>query len=659
LVREIQDFREATHSPPSLVSSPPPTQASIRIPGFLMLVWLAGVVVMGVVVVRRTLLWRLWQQQEDGSPERVARRFEAARAEMGLSREVELRWIPEGQSPVLCGLWRPTLLLPRGLGERLSAEQLRAVFLHELIHARRGDVWVNALQVGLQILWWWHPLLWLANARLRATREEVVDEEVAFRMGENSISYPEALLEVAKSAVFRPALNLGLLGIVESRSALRGRIQRLLANPPARMPRLGRWGYAGTMLLGLVLLPMAGGQSTTATSTLEPRAPVGVVTAVEVTWKPDGELQAGMPARIPTNDLLGWGVVVPWRDEEPWTETAQERPRSFVATPHAGNEASDPEGTTNEHDPGVSANGDATQLVTRTYRLDFSVVIPALEKRLGRNLGEDFGAWTAAIREAFEGVGFSMLPPNTMFITMRKAMLLVRGPAAQVAKVDQLLNELSARQPLVQIEARFLELSEEAFRFLPLSRASGDEEAMMDPNAQRFLTEAQHQKFMEAMKRREDVRDLAAPRVTALSGRMVEIRQSESATATNAPMYVVELKPEVLEDNHSIRLDTRVQWTKEIRLFAGGLDERAPGSNPVLGPSEWVYSPNRKAYASRSATNTVVLRDGYSQVLGDLGSEAPPFGLKRVIVLLKAVLIDPAGNRVHPWGHPPPIDLSR
>jgi beta-lactamase regulating signal transducer with metallopeptidase domain len=657
LVREIPDTREATPFLPSFVPSSPPTQASIRMPGFLMLVWLAGVVVMGAVVVRRTLLWRRWQQQEAELPEWVTRRFDAVRAEVGFSRGVDLRGIPEGQSPVLCGLWRPTLLLPRGLGERLTAEQLRAVFLHELVHARRGDVWVNALQVGLQILWWWHPLLWLANARLRATREEVVDEEVAFRMGENSISYPEALLEVAKAAVFRPVFNLGLLGIVESRSALRVRIQRLLADPPARMPRLGRWGYAGTVLLGLVLLPMAGGQSTTSDSVIEPRPPVGVVTGVEVTWKPGGEYQAGMPAGIPTHDLLGRGVVVPWRDEEPWTETAQERPRSFVATRHAGNEASDPERTTIEPDPGVSATDDGTKLVTRTYRLDYSVVIPALEKRLGRNLGEDFGAWTAAIREAFEGVGFSMLPPNAMFITLRKAMLMVRGPEAQVAKVNQLLTELSARQSQVLIEARFLELTEEAFRSLPLDGNPVTEDAPVVSDTQRLLTDSQHRRLLEAVKRRGDVRELAAPRVVTLSGRRAEIRQSDAGT--NAPLYVVELRPEVLGTNYSIRLDTRVQWRQEVRLDSGSLEERVSGSNPVPGPSGWVYSPNRKAYVERSATNTVVLLDGDTQVLGDLGPEDPPFGLKRVIVLLKAVLIDAAGNPVHPWGNSPPIDLSR
>ncbi len=273
------------------------------------------------------------------------------------------------------------------------------------------------------------------------------------------------------------------------------------------------------------------------------------------------------------------------------------------------------------------------------------MVIPALEKRLGRNLGEDFGAWTAAIREEFEGVGFSMLPPNAMFITRRTELLMVRGPAAQVAKVDQLLSELGAHSPIVLIEARFLELTEEAFRSLPLAGMSVAGEAPVDPAGLRVLTESQHRTLLEAVKRRGDVRDLAAPRVTTLSGRSAEIRQSESAT--NALSYVVALRPEVLMNNHSIRLETRVQWTQSITPGPGSSERGGPESPSLPGPSGVVYATNAQGYVNRSATNTVVLGDGCAQVLGDLGPGEPPLGLKRVIVLVKAILIDPAGKRVH------------
>src|SRR5208283_3108871 len=119
--------------------------------------------------------------------------------------------------------------------EQLPLQQLRAVLLHELIHLWRGDVWVNCLQALLQLVYWWHPLLWLANARIRQIREEAVDDAVMLALRSEADSYAPTLLEVAKLALQRRAPSLGLVGILESRHALRWRIHRLLEfHPPRR-----------------------------------------------------------------------------------------------------------------------------------------------------------------------------------------------------------------------------------------------------------------------------------------------------------------------------------------------------------------------------------------------------------------------------------------
>ena len=159
------------------------------------------------------------------------------------------------QSPAVCGLFRPVILLPRSLAEHLPPAQLRAVLLHELFHLRRGDVWVNCAQALLQIVYWWHPLLWLANARIRRVREEAVDDAVMLALNEDAETYAPTLLEVAKLALHRPLASLGLVGILESRSSLRQRIERLMDfHPPrkagltlgsaARRPRLRGAGRA-------------------------------------------------------------------------------------------------------------------------------------------------------------------------------------------------------------------------------------------------------------------------------------------------------------------------------------------------------------------------------------------------------------------------------
>src|SRR5207249_2149166 len=118
--------------------------------------------------------------------------------------------------------------------EKLAPSQLRAVLLHELTHLRNGDVWINCFQSLVQIVFWWHPLVWLANSRIRKVREEVVDDAVRVALGEDAETYAPTLLEVARLSLARPLATLGLVGILESRHALRQRVERIVNFPVPR-----------------------------------------------------------------------------------------------------------------------------------------------------------------------------------------------------------------------------------------------------------------------------------------------------------------------------------------------------------------------------------------------------------------------------------------
>jgi Zn-dependent protease with chaperone function len=173
---------------------------------------------------------------------------------------IPVRLTDAAMSPAVCGLFRPVILLPRKLVGKLSREQLGTVLLHELIHLRRRDLWVNCVQTLLQIAAWWHPLLWLANARIRRVREEAVDEAVACALRDDADAYPATLLEVAKLTFTRPLMTLGLVGILESKHALKQRIRRLLELPPLESTRLKWWQWLAVAALALVAVPMAEGQ---------------------------------------------------------------------------------------------------------------------------------------------------------------------------------------------------------------------------------------------------------------------------------------------------------------------------------------------------------------------------------------------------------------
>jgi beta-lactamase regulating signal transducer with metallopeptidase domain len=236
----------------------------------------AGAVFLGSITVSAGLLvwlvfrWRQVTRKVRGatvSPE-CDGTLEAARQMAGLDSRVRLNIVEGQMSPAVCGLFNPVILLPRTLVEKLSAGQLRAVLLHELFHLRRKDVWVNCAQALLQIVYWWHPLLWLANARIRRVREEAVDDAVMLALREEAEDYPPTLLEVARLAFRRPRLSLGLVGIMESRSALQQRIERLVNFRAPRKAGLTFLSICGIFVFSAVALPMGEAPTQGSNSTL-------------------------------------------------------------------------------------------------------------------------------------------------------------------------------------------------------------------------------------------------------------------------------------------------------------------------------------------------------------------------------------------------------
>lgn len=195
--------------------------------------------------------------------------LEEARQLAALRRCPRLKLVDEAQSPAVYGLFRPVILLPRTLAGRLSGRQLRAVLLHEAVHLRRGDVWMNCAQTLLQIVYWWHPLLWVANGRIRRAREEAVDDAVMLALRDGADAYAPTLLEVAKFAFRRPLTSLGLVGILESRSALRQRVERLINLRPPRRAGVTFLSLWGIFAFCAVALPMGQGPAASDSSSTD------------------------------------------------------------------------------------------------------------------------------------------------------------------------------------------------------------------------------------------------------------------------------------------------------------------------------------------------------------------------------------------------------
>ena len=55
---------------------------------------------------------------------------------------------------------------------RRTLEQLEAILAHELAHVRRHDFLVNIVQSLIEIVFFYHPAVWLISAQVRREREQ-------------------------------------------------------------------------------------------------------------------------------------------------------------------------------------------------------------------------------------------------------------------------------------------------------------------------------------------------------------------------------------------------------------------------------------------------------------------------------------------------------
>jgi beta-lactamase regulating signal transducer with metallopeptidase domain len=265
---------EIPPTPPTKIAVEPAAPAlshiaSLTWKGTVFLLWLAGVSAFSILLLRRIGFIRRLIAQSSHADAQLTAMLNRCRRELAITRTIQLRLSAGAPSPAACGLFKPTILMPALLPDKLSREKLRAVLIHELAHIKRGDLWINSTQTLLQIIYFYNPLVWLANTIVRRVREQAVDEMVLVTLGEQPKDYSNTLIDVAEMAMFKTSLSLRLIGVVESKRALHRRIRLMLNRPVPKNARLGIVGMAVIAIVAAALLPMARAEKETPNPTTQ------------------------------------------------------------------------------------------------------------------------------------------------------------------------------------------------------------------------------------------------------------------------------------------------------------------------------------------------------------------------------------------------------
>jgi beta-lactamase regulating signal transducer with metallopeptidase domain len=160
--------------------------------------------------------------------------------------------------PFTTGFFKPMIVLPQGLLERASEEQLEFVLHHELVHVARGDLRA-ALGIGvLRQLFAFHPSATPLLSEIALAREASVDARVAAAA---PLEYARFLVDLAEHVgASRPLLTASL---PMADTALTRRVTMIIS--PGEAPKkavssraLGILLVAGVSLVaGALLLPLS------------------------------------------------------------------------------------------------------------------------------------------------------------------------------------------------------------------------------------------------------------------------------------------------------------------------------------------------------------------------------------------------------------------
>jgi len=602
---------------------------------------------------------------------------------------IRLKLTDDSMSPAVCGLFRPVILLPQSLVEKLSAGQLRAVLLHEAIHLRRGDVWVNCAQALLQIFYWWHPLLWLANARIRRVREEAVDDAVMLALRDDAEIYAPTLLEVAKLAFNRPLASLGLVGILESRSALRQRIERLVDFNAPKKAGLTIVSILGILVFSAVALPMGeppekttapalpsvrGDSNQTNSSvpttdnlsngTDDAQSQVTRVFQIDQTMKEDDLkkhlLEAGI--KIPPTVLVYTddGILLVRGSEE------QQDLIERVALKLNGVSPKEVENIVNHSSKQKAAmtgeNPTLTNLEMRVFKINTNVFYTALRKLPGlqtNNVPE-------MAKSLFSKLGVDLTAPGrSMPFNDRLGLLFVKATPSELDTIERIVQALNQFNPEIDIKARFIEVPKDSF-VMPTTVSNSVAGQMTG-----ILTDPNFRVVLHALEQRTGVESLAEPEAVTTSGRQTQMRATDRLTALTGinPLAlkppgvssnelflteqvecgpVLDVVPYVLSDGYTVNLTT----TASMIEFLGYAKSTNSVTAYVDGQTQTVPVPLPK-FRIRKMSALVNLWDGQTMILGKPDEQfTGPAGKsdddkKELLVFVTATVVDPAGNRLH------------
>lgn len=189
------------------------------------MVWVIGVGLSSAVIfLINGLLFIKINKQPICKDPNTMKVFEKCKSIMKISKFIPIVYDRYVGTPALFGLIKPKVLINPDLINKLSFEEKKFIFLHELSHFRRKDVFTSWVMIFCGVVNWFNPIIWFSFHKMWEDCELACDAYVLSHLeNEEQKQYGKTIISLA-SFVSRNKWIPGTTGIINSESNIKRRI---------------------------------------------------------------------------------------------------------------------------------------------------------------------------------------------------------------------------------------------------------------------------------------------------------------------------------------------------------------------------------------------------------------------------------------------------
>lgn len=206
-----------------------------------------------------------------------------ARRRVGVRRSIDIARSPIPEAPAVLRAFRPVIILPLSGCDDLSDAELESLLCHECAHVARHDNLIARLEYLVCALFWFHPLIWIAQRIAATERERACDEVVSASAGERD-TYLAALAKFCHAAIAPRLPGVSCMAT----SKLKERMDHVMGYPEFRTRAMSPRRVGLLTVASLVVFTAVSGLVGGGTAVAEPSKPTKGPYSVKVSAERSG-----------------------------------------------------------------------------------------------------------------------------------------------------------------------------------------------------------------------------------------------------------------------------------------------------------------------------------------------------------------------------------